>query len=83
MTKSEASDSEYGQAPACHGCFKWDIFHKKCWYYWDLKKVCSQWEASQNQAPPAGPQQPLPKDTLPKKESPLPQKPETLKPAGE
>lgn len=73
MAKSKES-SGLDQAPACKGCFKWNIFGKKCWFYWDLKKICSQWEASANQAPPSGPQQPLPKG-MKKPKAPAPKKP--------
>ena len=24
----------------CRGCYRWEHFRKKCWYWWDLKKEC-------------------------------------------
>jgi len=34
MAKEEAPD-------CCKGCVNWELFGKKCYYYWDLKKSCT------------------------------------------
>lgn len=39
--KTDKSDSA-DKAPCCEGCIKWEEFGRKCWVYWDKKKVCSQ-----------------------------------------
>ena len=33
-----------GVSPVCDGCAQWGVFKEKCWFYWELKKECSQFK---------------------------------------
>lgn len=31
----------------CENCFSYKVFGKKCWFYWEDKKTCSQHRESE------------------------------------
>ncbi|MBI4451063.1 hypothetical protein HY642_03750 [Candidatus Woesearchaeota archaeon] len=35
----------------CDGCFNFKAFGKKCWFYWEEKKTCSQHRTAPDQEP--------------------------------
>ncbi len=39
--KARASLSQTPKNPICSGCYRWQLFKEKCYFYWEGKKLCS------------------------------------------
>ncbi|MBI2564578.1 hypothetical protein HYV79_01150 [Candidatus Woesearchaeota archaeon] len=35
----------------CEGCQNYKLFKEKCWFYWENKRICTQYRESFGQEP--------------------------------
>jgi len=48
--KLEGQQKKSNAPLCCVGCVRWEKFGKQCFYYWELKKHCTMWAGSWDEA---------------------------------